>query len=146
MGFLNKFFGKKEDIVPVKKPRAKKVKSVAVPIGGELDKQVKKPRAKKAKVEDPVLTEKEIAKAEATLKKEPWVDVTGVEIDMDNLGNGAFSLDWNDYFIAKLMRAGYKGSDVEMVDQWFAGICRNIIQENHEQYLADPENRNTERK
>lgn len=106
--------------------------------------KAKKPRKKK--VIEPIaapLTPQEIAKAEATRKGEPWVTVLDVEIDIDNISNGAFNLDWNDIFLAKLIRAGYKGkTDHDIVDQWFSDICRNILQENYEQEAADPDNRN----
>lgn len=97
----------------------------------------KKKNAKKSDYQNNL----EKAKAEATKKGEPWVSVLSVELDMDNLSNGSFNLDWNEFFLAKLVRAGYKGTDEEMVDQWFQSICRNILQENFEQEQADPTNR-----
>ena len=112
--------------VAVKKPAAKKVVAV------------KKPREKKIKE---VVDQNAIAKAAATAAKEPWVSVLTVELDMDNIGNGAMTLDWNDYFVAKLVRAGYKGTDVEMVDMWLQDLCRNVLQENWEQSMSDPEKR-----
>jgi len=79
-------------------------------------------------------TPKEIA----TEKNEPWVSVLSVELDPDNIGNGAFELDWNDKFITNLVRAGYKGKDdVQMVDQWFQDVCRNVLAENYEQWAAN---------
>ena len=85
-----------------------------------------------------VKTDKEIA----TEKGEPWVEVLGIEVDMDNLGSGAFDIDWNDKFVAKLVRAGYKGkTDQDIVDQWFSTVCRNILAETYEQEQADPTNR-----
>ena len=99
-------------------------------------------KARKKKVAEPApLSENEIAKAAATEKGEPWVSVLNVELDIDNLSNGAFTLDWNDKFITNLVRAGYKGTDVEMVDQWFAQICRNVLAENFEQEMSDPDKR-----
>lgn len=78
------------------------------------------------------------AKDAATKRGEPYVAVVGVELDPDNVGNGAFELDWNDIFIAKLSKAGYKGrDDAQMVDQWFQDICRNVIMENFEQWEAN---------
>jgi len=78
------------------------------------------------------------AKEAATKKGEPYVAVVGVELDPDDVGNGAFELDWNDIFIAKLVKAGYKGrDDAQMVDQWFQDICRNVIMENFEQWEAN---------
>ena len=99
----------------------------------------KKPVAKKtaAKKEPTVKTPKEIA----TDKNEPWVSVLSVELDPDNIGNGAFELDWNDKFITNLVRAGYKGKDdVQMVDQWFQDVCRNVLAENYEQWVVNQPN------
>ena len=77
----------------------------------------------------------------ATEKGEPWVSVLSVELDPDNIGNGAFELDWNDKFIANLSRAGYKGkTDADLVDQWFQNVCRNILAENYEQWAANQPN------
>lgn len=105
--------------IPAKKTVAKK----AVP---------KKTTEKK--IEFAVKTPKEIA----TEKGEPWVSVLNVELDSSNIGNGAFELDWNDKFIANLVRAGYKGKDdVQLVDQWFQDVCRNILAENYEQWQAN---------
>ena len=79
-------------------------------------------------------TEKELA----TERGEPWVTVVSVELDPENVGNGAFELDWNDTFVARLVRAGYKGkTDQQIVDQWFQDICRNVVMENFEQYEAN---------
>lgn len=85
---------------------------------------------------------KRTAKELATERGEPYVNVVSMEIDRDDLENGAFELDWNDIFVAKLVRAGYKGStDQQIVDQWFQNICRNIVLETYEQEQADPERR-----
>ena len=118
--------------VIAKKPAAKKV--VAVKPSG-----VKKPRAKKVK--EPVVSQNDLDKARATANSEPWVAILNVDLDPANISSGSVSLDWNDHFIAKLVRAGYKGTDVEMVDQWFGTLCRNVLQENWEQDQADPTNR-----
>lgn len=80
------------------------------------------------------MTPRQIADA----KGEPWVSVVQVELDPDNIGNGAFELDWNDKFITNLVRAGYKGKDdAAMVDQWFQDVCKNVIAENYEQWEAN---------
>ena len=74
----------------------------------------------------------------ADAKGEPWVSVLSVELDPDNIGNGAFELDWNDKFITNLVRAGYTGkNDSEMVDRWFQEVCRNIVMETFEQWEAN---------
>lgn len=81
----------------------------------------------------------------ATQKGEPWVEVINMELDPTDPGNGAFELDWNDLFLAKLVRAGYQGkTDQDIIDNWFKSICRNIILENYEQEQADPEKRQTQ--
>jgi len=107
---------------PVKKVAAKKTPA-------------KKTDAKK--VEFVGKTPKDIANE----KNEPWVSVLSVELDPENIGNGAFELDWNDKFITNLVRAGYKGkTDSEMVDQWFQSVCRNILAENYEQWVVNQPN------
>jgi hypothetical protein len=77
----------------------------------------------------------------ATAKGEPYVSIVSVELDPDNIGNGAFELDWNDKFVANLVRAGYQQkageTDSDIVDRWFQEICKNIAQENFEQWEAN---------
>lgn len=74
----------------------------------------------------------------ATEKGEPWVDIISIQLDPDVPGDGAFELDWNDKFLANLVKAGYKGkTDADIVDQWFSSVCKNILQENYEQWEAN---------
>ena len=81
-------------------------------------------------------TDKELA----TEKGEPYVQILSMEIDPDNMQSGAFELDWNDKFVANLVRAGYqkdsKDTDSDIVDRWFTAVCRNIVLETFEQYEA----------
>ncbi len=101
---------------------------------------VKKPVAtKKPATEKPKLTVKaKSAKELATKKGEPYVSILSVELDVNDIGNGAFELDWNDIFVAKLIKAGYKGkTDADVVDNWFKTICRNILTEEYEQWEAN---------
>ena len=95
----------------------------------------KEPKPKKEKVVEKSV--KEIADE----KGEPWVNVTSVELDPENIGNGAFELDWNDKFITNLVRAGYQQKpgeeDAVIVDRWFQDVCRNVVQENFEQWEAN---------
>jgi len=105
---------------------------------GFLDRfKKKKPEAPKAEPKPKKKTEKEIA----TEKGEPWVSVMSVELDPENIGNGAFELDWNDKFITNLVRAGYQlkatDTDADMVDRWFADVCKNVVAENYEQWEAN---------
>ena len=86
--------------------------------------------------EKPVVQEKSKAKAKktpkeiATAKGEAYVAVLGMDVDADDINNGAFELDWNEYFIQELKRNGY-GSDgdveEEIVDRWFKDIVYNML-------------------
>ena len=116
---------------PVKKPAAKKTVAVKKPVAKKTT--VAKAKTTK-KIDFTGMTPKQIADA----KGEPWVNVVQVELDPDNIGNGAFELDWNEKFITNLVRAGYKGkTDADMVDQWFQNVCKNVVQENYEQWEAN---------
>ena len=74
---------------------------------------------------------------------EPYISVLSVELDPDNIGSGAFELDWNDKFLANLVRAGYQKQPNEpehvIVDRWFQEVCRNVVLETYEQEQADPD-------
>ena len=84
----------------------------------------------------PVKSEKELA----TEKGEPWVQVLRMDVDPNNLHQGAFELDWNDLFVAKLVKAGYmmkrEDTDAEIVDRWFQNVCRHVVMETWEQEQA----------
>ena len=85
-------------------------------------------------------TTKKSPKELATANGEPWVEVLKMDIDPNDPGNGAFELDWNDIFVARLIKAGYQGkTDQDIVDNWFKTICRNVVLETYEQEQADPE-------
>ena len=81
------------------------------------------------------------AKDLATEEGEPYVSVISVELDPDDVGNGAFELDWNEVFVARLVKAGFMikktDTDAEIVDRWFQSVCRNILNENYEQWEAN---------
>jgi hypothetical protein len=97
-----------------------------------------KPIAAGAQKKDsqPTKTDKDIA----TERGEPWVTVISMEVDPNNMQAGSFELDWNDKFVANLVRAGYqmnaKDTDSDIVDRWFTAVCRNIVLETYEQYEA----------
>ena len=81
-------------------------------------------------------------KEQATKDGEPYVTVLGMDIDQENPNEGAFELDWNDKFVANLVRAGYQGkTDSDIVDNWFKTVCRNVVLETWEQEQADPSKR-----
>jgi hypothetical protein len=92
-----------------------------------------KPATAKAKTTKPKKSEKDLA----TEAGEPWVSVLGMELMEGNLDQGAFELDWNDIFVAKLIRSGYQGkTDNDIVDNWFQDVCRNIVLESYEKEKA----------
>ncbi len=92
-----------------------------------------KPSPKKAR--------KKTAKEVATEAGEPYVNVVTLEIAEDNIDEGAFELDWNDKFIANLVRAGYQQQpnepDHDIVDRWFQNVCRHVVMETYEQAEAN---------
>lgn len=66
-------------------------------------------------------------KDEATARKEPYIAVLETHVNPENIRNGFFELDWNEYFVLQLKQAGYKGNtEEEIVNQWFQELCRNI--------------------
>jgi hypothetical protein len=88
------------------------------------------------KVKAPEKTAKEIA----TDRDEPYVAILSLDVDPENLHQGAFELDWNEKFVANLIRAGYMmkrdDSDSEIVDRWFQNVCRHVVMETWEQEQA----------
>ena len=107
---------------------------------GLFDRFKKKPEPPAPKAEPkakaPVKTDKEIA----TEKGEPYVSILKMDIDPNNLHQGAFELDWNEIFVARLVKAGYmmkpNDSDADIVDRWFQNICRHVVMETWEQEQA----------
>ena len=71
-------------------------------------------------------------KERANRKQEPWVSVLDTHVNKDNIRNGFFELDWNEYFIRELILNGY-GTDAdpeeEIVDRWFREIVFNMFAE-----------------
>ena len=94
----------------------------------------------KSEVKEKPTKVKKSAKDMATEKKEPYVNVLSMDVDPDNLHAGAFELDWNEYFVARLVKAGYMmnkdDTDAEIVDRWFQNVCRHVVMETWEQEQA----------
>jgi hypothetical protein len=90
----------------------------------------------KEKVEKPKKSEKEIA----TEKGEPYVAILSMDVNPENLSEGSFELDWNEKFVANLVRAGYmmnkNDTDSDIVDRWFQNVCRHVVMETWEQEEA----------
>jgi uncharacterized membrane protein YdbT with pleckstrin-like domain len=119
---MNKFFEKLFGIDKIKAEteaavrRAEEAKKVAEEAAAAAERAKEVERQAK-------LTPKELA----TEKKEPWVAVLDTHVNGENIRNGFFELDWNEYFVLQLRQAGYTGETEEaVVDQWFQELCRNI--------------------
>ena len=108
-----------------------------------FDKFFKKPVVKPQKQPEPKLKTEKPTKSDkdlATEKGEPYVTIVSMEIDPENLHQGAFELDWNSLFVTRLVRAGYmikkEDTDAEIVDRWFQNVCRHVVMETWEQEQA----------
>ena len=109
---------------------------------GFFDRFKTKPPAKEEKekvIRVPKAPEK-TAKELATEKGDPYVAIITMDIDPENLHQGAFELDWNEIFIARLVKAGYMmkptDADSDLVDRWFQNVCRHVVMETWEQEQA----------
>ena len=78
--------------------------------------------------------EQELAKLtpkdRATRKKEPWVGVLNTHVNKENIRNGFFEIDWNEYFVLKLKQEGYGfdgDKEEDIVDRWFRELCANVV-------------------
>lgn len=112
--------------------------------GGEQMFDWLKPKPKKVLKEEKSKapkTKAKTAKEIATEAGEPYISVITVELDPDDVGNGSFELDWNEIFVSRLVKAGFMqkkdDSDAEIVDRWFQSVCRNVLNENFEQWEAN---------
>jgi hypothetical protein len=105
-------------------------------LGGKPAKEAAQPRAPRVE---------KSAKDLATERGEPYVAMLGMEVDPENLHQGSFELDWNEKFVANLIRAGYQmkpdDTDNDIVDRWFQAVCRNVVLETWEQEQAMNPNR-----
>lgn len=103
--------------------------------------EIKTPKVRKPKPKAPELS----AKEKATQAGEPYINILSLDIDPNDINSGAFDLDFNEIFVARLVKAGYMMSkddkDTDIVDRWFQQVCRNVVLELYDQVQADPMNR-----
>jgi hypothetical protein len=109
------------------------------------DKVLPKPK-KTTKVRKPKAIVPELsAKEKATQAGEPYINILSLDIDPNDINSGAFDLDFNEIFVARLVKAGYMmnkdDKDTDIVDRWFQQVCRNVVLELYDQVQADPMNR-----
>ena len=116
--FIRKIFGVEEIESQIEEALRKKLESEKE---AELAQKLAEDAQEQLRVAK--LTPKELA----TEKKESWVSVLDTHVNKDNIRNGFFELDWNEYFIMELKEAGYTGNlEEEIIDKWFQDLCRNI--------------------
>ena len=110
----------------------------------QIKKQFTKKKPKEAATPRAPRVEKS-AKDLATERGQPYVAMLSMEVDPENLHQGSFELDWNEKFVANLVRAGYQmrpdDTDNDIVDRWFQAVCRNVVLETWEQEQAMNPNR-----
>lgn len=108
---------------------------VSTPLAAVPRKETVEPKTK-TRARTPEKSAKELA----TEAGEPYVAVLRMDVDPANLHQGAFELDWNEIFVARLVKAGYmmkkEDQDSEIVDRWFQNICRHVVMETWEQEEA----------
>lgn len=97
-------------------------------------------KKKPAKAEPKTRAQQKSAKEIATEKGEPYVTILSMDVDPTDISAGAFELDWNEKFVADLVRHGYmmnkNDTDADIVDRWFTAVCRNVVLETWEQEQA----------
>ena len=100
----------------------------------------KKPKKQPQAQAEPKVTGGLTEKEAYTQRGEPWVQVLRIDVDPNNLHQGAFELDWNDIFVSRLVKAGYMmkkdDTDADIVDRWFQNVCRHVVMETWEQEEA----------
>lgn len=87
---------------------------------------------KRREEEELELLSKRDPKEYATRKQEPWIAVIDTKVNTDDIRNGFFELDWNEYFIKELIANGYgtvSDPEEETVDRWFRDIVYNMFGE-----------------
>jgi hypothetical protein len=84
----------------------------------------------KKKLEEESELAKLSPKDRATRKEEPYISVIDTKINPENIRNGFFELDWNEYFIKDLIMNGYgteADPEEEIVDRWFRDIVYQML-------------------
>lgn len=129
MGLFDRFIPKRKEPEPVQE--------VIKELKPKPPRKPRKPKQKK--------TTELTAKEKATKEGEPYINILSLDIDPKDINSGAFELDWNEIFVARLVKAGYMmnkdDKDSDIVDRWFQQVCRNVVLEMYEQVQADPMNR-----
>lgn len=124
---MKDFIKKITGIEKLEKQRAEALARLAE---AQINEEIAKAAEEEAKRKEELA--KMTPKERATELKEPWVAVLDTKVNPENIRNGFFELDWNEYFIVQLKQAGYGfdgDPDEEIVDRWFRDLARNILAE-----------------
>lgn len=100
--------------------------------GLEAKEQAIAEEQKKLQEQEMKILKQKDPKEYATRRKEPWINVLDMKVNKDNIRNGFFELDWNEYFIKELIDNGYgvkNDPDEEIVDRWFRDIVYGMLEE-----------------
>ena len=65
-------------------------------------------------------------KDRATKLKEPWVGVLETHVNKDNIRNGFFELDWNEYFVLKLRQRDMVSTEIQKKKLWIVGSVNYV--------------------
>ncbi len=110
----------------------------------------KKKSVKSAEPKEKSEKTKKSAKELATELGEPYISILSMDVNPENLSEGSFELDWNEIFVARLVKSGYmmkkEDTDADIVDRWFQDVCRNVVMETYEQEEAMNPSRYTQRR
>jgi hypothetical protein len=97
-------------------------------------------KKKPVKAEPKTRSQQKSAKELATEKGEPYITILSMDVNPSDISAGSFELDWNEKFVADLVRHGYmmnkNDTDADIVDRWFTAVCRNVVLETFEQEQA----------
>lgn len=93
---------------------------------------IQKLEEQKKKLEEEAELARLSPKDRATRKEEPYISVIDTKINPENIRNGFFELDWNEYFIKDLILNSYgteADPEEEIVDRWFRDIVYQMLNE-----------------
>jgi hypothetical protein len=124
---MKNFIKKITGIEKLEKEKAKKEQELLI-AANQLAEAEKATEKAKRQEELAKMTPKE----RATAREEPYVAVLDTHVNKENVRNGFFELDWNEYFIVQLRQAGYGyegDKEEEIVDRWFRDLARNVLAE-----------------
>lgn len=120
------------EAIEAARAEAERLKAEAEAAAVEAVKEAAKAKAEAEEAKRQEELAKQSPKDRATAQGMPYVAVLDTHVNKDNIRNGFFELDWNEFFIKDLVEAGYgteEDPEEEVVDRWFRELCGNILEE-----------------